>query len=218
MMRTSVNKEMNKVYSRRNRRKKKQYIKQLEDKITQLETKVESLTDQIYHYKLKVNSMLIGDEDDFKEFKECLEYAKTDFKKKLETCKDDSWRDDYQKVIDTLGPTGKRRQAVINNAFNAVIENIVPDGMKYLMYLCGGYHRRAEMKDYEKLLKLSKESALDILKTDMYDPADQILYENGSSVTVRMFLENHYDLIKDVKDYMIDIFSTLLSIKTKVFK
>ena len=63
-----LKKEMNKIYSRRNRRKKKEYIKELEQTVQELEAKVEKLTDQLYRYKLKVNSMVIGDENDFKDF------------------------------------------------------------------------------------------------------------------------------------------------------
>ena len=61
-------KEMNRIYSRKWRRKRKEYIKTLENKIEELELKVQRLTDQISYYKHRINSILIGDEEDFKDF------------------------------------------------------------------------------------------------------------------------------------------------------
>ena len=71
---------MNLIYSRRNRRKKKEYVKELEQTIQDLQAKVEQLTDKLNQYILKVHSMVIGEEDDFKDFVDYSQYAKTDFK------------------------------------------------------------------------------------------------------------------------------------------
>lgn len=208
-----LKKEMNKIYSRRNRRKKKEYVKQLENKILALEQKVEKLTDQLYQYKIKVNAMVIGDENDFKDYTDYLIYLKTDFKDLWETWKDGSWREKYQKVIEVLGPTGKWRQALIKNSFQSIIDNALPDGFKYIMQLASKLTGKATKKQYSKLFKMSNESALEALKSEEFDEADRILFHNNSSTKVREFLFAHQKKALQIKEEMTDTITKLLELR-----
>ena len=65
----SKKREINKLYCKNNRRKNKEYTKELESKIEFLEEKVEKLTQQLGEYRYKLNIMAIGGEKDYGDFK-----------------------------------------------------------------------------------------------------------------------------------------------------
>jgi len=203
---------MNKEYSRRNRRKKKEYVKELELKVEELQKKVEVLTDQIFKYRQKLNLIVIGGENDYNDFKDTGEYIKTGFKDLLENWNDDKWQEKYDNLVEKFGPTGEFRQSLIKNSIKSVIYNILPDGMKYLMLLTSHSTKKITAKMYERLLKMSKPSALDQLKGDKYEEADRILYGNNSGSKMKMFICNHHDEIERIKARITNIFNDLLKI------
>ena len=70
--------EINKAYCRNTRRKNKQYVKELEQKIEDLEAKVSYLSSQVDKYKHKLNIVAIGDEKDLSDFKTNEEFGRLD--------------------------------------------------------------------------------------------------------------------------------------------
>ena len=63
-----LNKEKNKYYSKLNRRRKKEYVAELEQKIEELEQRVLLLTDQLNLYKNKMFSLASGQEKEFTDY------------------------------------------------------------------------------------------------------------------------------------------------------
>lgn len=66
----------NRIYCRENRRKKKEYVNELESKIDFLEGEIVRLNNQIDKYKYKLNIVVIGEEKDFGEYTELQEYRR----------------------------------------------------------------------------------------------------------------------------------------------
>lgn len=75
----TLRKERNKVYSKASRRKKKEYVKILEDKISTLEAKVSELTDQLKTYKNKIFAFAAGYERDYEEANQTKAYYDGEF-------------------------------------------------------------------------------------------------------------------------------------------
>ena len=76
-------KERNKFYSKASRRKHKEYVKELENKIESLEAKIINLNEQIDFYKNKQFSLASGIESDFTEFMNARHFFRNDFIQEL---------------------------------------------------------------------------------------------------------------------------------------
>ena len=123
----------------------------------------------------------------------------------------------YHRVIEKIGPTGSARQALISNSFNSIFEYMIPDTMKYLLYLNGRFMGKATEKQYGKLMKLVKESALDRLKGDNFEESDRILYDSSSSVHVRNFILNNKDIITRVHTKIKQAIDRLLKVRQDTY-
>ena len=73
---TTRKKMQNRIACKQNRRKNKEYVKHLEEKVEKLEDKVKYLTKELEKYKHKVNAIAIGDEKDVCEFAQIQYYLR----------------------------------------------------------------------------------------------------------------------------------------------
>jgi len=80
----TLRKERNKIYSQTNRRKKKEYVHILENKVEELERKVIELTDQLRVYKNKVIALESGFDRDYEDLKQTKAYFEGEFLEYLE--------------------------------------------------------------------------------------------------------------------------------------
>jgi len=95
-----------------NRRRKKEYIKVLEEKVVKLETKILTLNDEISVYKHKMFSIACGGETHFTDF----EKLRDTWRYKIEDMTKPKQNNDFQRfeeVKDAFGPMGTARRLMI---------------------------------------------------------------------------------------------------------
>ena len=80
--------QQNRIYCKENRRKKKEYVKELENKIQNLEKEIVRLNGLVDTYKYKIGVHMIGEERDLDEFIQMQEQQIIKISKKLEEGKD----------------------------------------------------------------------------------------------------------------------------------
>ena len=80
--------QQNRIYWKENRRKKKEYVKELENKIQNLEKEIVRLNGLVDTYKYKIGVHMIGEERDLDEFIQMQEQQIIKISKKLEEGKD----------------------------------------------------------------------------------------------------------------------------------
>lgn len=78
----------NNYYCKVSRRKKKEYVTELESKIEDLEAQVAQLNQKISMLQCKISSFAIGDEKDFKELHDIQNYSREIALRELENEKD----------------------------------------------------------------------------------------------------------------------------------
>jgi TolA-binding protein len=118
------------------RRRKKDYTKQLEEKVESLEAQIQQLNRKIDNLKIKLNLKLIGEEREFKEAEDTNVMFREDMLKTVEKQEDDQQKNqEFFKLLKhyhTLqGPVGADRIKVIKKATRFIIENLIPDGLRY---------------------------------------------------------------------------------------
>lgn len=155
----TLKKERNKEYSRINRRKKKEYVKILENKVNELENKVQQLTEQLKIEKSKVFALRTGYERDYEDMKETQAYFDTEFLDYLETCQDcEKGREKMKQLCELHGPGGEDRQKMIKQRFKSIIDNIMPPQTQCFLHLFSESSAATDYQ-YERLFRLSKLSA-----------------------------------------------------------
>jgi predicted RNase H-like nuclease (RuvC/YqgF family) len=114
----------NRIYCRQNRRKKKEYVHELENKIEHLEKQITNLSSQIDKYKYKLNIAAIGEERDFGEYNELQEYRRQTTIKSLEEGKDEKeLKKNIADFAKFAGLASSDRQKLIKAAIRVVIDN-----------------------------------------------------------------------------------------------
>jgi SepF-like predicted cell division protein (DUF552 family) len=129
----SKKREINKLYCKNNRRKNKEYTKELEEKVELLQKQVIRLTDQLDKYKYKLSINAIGQEKDLIDFKNFQEQGRILLLNEAKIGKSD--QEIKQKISQlgkTVGTSGSDRQKIIKAAVKVIIENIIPERMRIL--------------------------------------------------------------------------------------
>uniref|UniRef100_A0A7S3J6G8 BZIP domain-containing protein n=1 Tax=Euplotes harpa TaxID=151035 RepID=A0A7S3J6G8_9SPIT len=100
------------------RRRKKDYVKQLEDKVDQLESQIIELNRRIEQYKIKLSLKEIGEEREVKESEDLQDLLRIDMKNVVQNEKEESRQNDtFFKLLkhyhSLQGPVGVDRIKLI---------------------------------------------------------------------------------------------------------
>jgi len=162
----------------------KEYIKSLEDKVEKLESQVCYLSDQLNKYKFKVNMSAIGEDKDLLEIREIHEYGT---KELIQSLKDGSDQKDLREKIRNLGwqvgTAGDARQRLLKSTTRLIIENIVPERVRWLFKIWD-MQANYTPKEYEELWKMKKKHAENLLQSDKYNENDRMHYAWGVKYNV----------------------------------
>lgn len=103
----------NKYYALQNRRRKKEYVKELEDKVEELESKILSLNDELSVYKNKMLSLASGGDIHFTDFENYREV----FRNKVENLTSKTEAKEgfkkFEEIKDSFGPMGTARRKML---------------------------------------------------------------------------------------------------------
>jgi len=150
-------KARNKRLAKESRQRKGTYIKTLEQKVFELEDKIINLTEKLEDFKKKVSLLEINDRRGYETLSSAQEYWHDQMSAAL---KDKSSSKSHLKDIveyfnSTLGVAGCDRKKVLMNATKVVIENLVPQSIKVLLF-CNKHKLVASDKQLETLRTSSK--------------------------------------------------------------
>ena len=133
----SSRREKNKEYAKLNRRRKKEYTLELEQKVERLETEVARLNSEIKNLQshtsyLNNHNMPLFDPKIQKEFEDLDNYRRkgliSDLKNKLIDI-----GNRFKYFSDIIGPAASERQNLIKAAFKTIFDSVLPNPMKLMM-------------------------------------------------------------------------------------
>lgn len=185
----------NRIYCRENRRKKKEYVNELESKIDFLEGEIVRLNNQIDKYRHKLNIVVIGEEKDFGEYTELQECRRQNAIKSLEEGRD---KEELKKNISDFakfaGCVSNDRQRLIKAAFRVVIDNLVPNRVRVLLNLTN-VQNELDLAAVKRLFRMNKQQFEVEMKDPRYCEIDRLHYYMGLDA------EAHYKVRKTCKEF-----------------
>lgn len=132
----SRRKLQNRKYCKENRRKKKEYVTELESTVEKLEDEIVRLNNLIDKYRFKIGVHVIGEEKDFKEYNELQEFRRQHAIKSLEEGRDkDTLQRNIKEFSRFAGIAANDRKKLIKAAIRVIIDNLVPNRMRILLNL-----------------------------------------------------------------------------------
>ncbi|CAI2375090.1 unnamed protein product [Moneuplotes crassus] len=209
--------EKNKFYAMQNRRRKKEYIKELESKVETLQQKVADLNDKLDMYKNKMFSIACGGEAHFTDFESLRETWRYKIEDLVNSKEQKDHFKTFEEIKDSFGPMGTARRLMLKKCFRTVIENLVPDHIKLVMFLAPKLSSISD-EEYDKLFALPKPAALHKLKTEAFSDADKSLYDIGIRGNLRKVFTMRSSLLSDIKTNMKTLVRQLILIQNQIFK
>lgn len=152
---TQARRERNRQSARESRRRKKNFVETLEDRVRELEAEVKRQRIIIENQK---NIAKMTRYSQFESINQLLQGRKLGYEKLHYLLENKSSNDDIENQIDALnvrhGSFGKERKILINSFFKNVIDNVLPNYAKYLMHAAEIVEEHEEDR-VEKLKKYS---------------------------------------------------------------
>lgn len=172
----SKKREANKLYCKNTRRKNKEYTKQLEARIDELEDKVANLTSMVEKYKFKLHMMSIGEDKDLRDFKVMEEIGRIELVGSLYNGTHSSHlKDKISELSKKSGSAGTDRQKLIKTAFKLIIENLVPDRMRILFNIVKE-ESSSTYEDYKRLYSMNRKKFEMEMQDPKYNEIDRFHY------------------------------------------
>jgi len=212
-----VGRKNNKFYAMQNRRRKKEYVKELEEKVQNLENTIVDLNNEIAVYKHKMFSIAWGGEAHFTDFESLREAWRYRIEEMTQNKEKENGFKQFEEVKDAFGPMGSARRLMIKKWFRTIIENLVPNHIKLVMSIAPNLST-IEDEEYDKLFSLPKPAAYHKLKTEEYTEADKTIYEIGIRGNLRKAFRIRSSLLKDVKSQMKYLVNHLIMIQNRIFQ
>ena len=163
---TQARRERNRRSAQESRRRKKNFVKTLEEKVRELETEVKrqriviesqrNIAKMTKNLQMESLSQLVTGRQ--------MQYEKLHFLLQNSTS-----NDDIENQIDALnirhGSFGKERKILLNSFFKNVVDNMLPNYAKYLMHAAANLEEKDEDR-VEKLKKFSKYQLNELMEDD----------------------------------------------------
>lgn len=132
----SFRKTRNKRLAKESRMRKVGYIQSLEQKVSELENKIIALNERLESYRKKISHLEIDDKRGHENLSTAQDYWHTQVSETLKkkSTSESHLKDIVDYFIATLGIAGSDRKKVIKNAIRVIIDNIVPESVKVLLY------------------------------------------------------------------------------------
>jgi hypothetical protein len=207
-------KEQNKYYAKLNRRRKKEYTVELENKIWSLEKENSKLKEKIGNLEAEIMKHTL-DNKVLDTYKELEDYTKNGLVKDLSnTIIEADSR--FRYFSDLVGPAAFDRQKVIKTTFGVIIDSILPSPMKQMISLqIEG--TAATQKDYERVFNYkSKYSAYADLKNPKFGEIDRVFYEIGIDPKTRGKLLAISPKIAEFKASLQEVVYELIRLRNKL--
>lgn len=172
------------------------YIKCLEEKIEQLEAKVEYLSSEIDKYRYRINMMAIGGSKDLIDFKELEEHGRDMFLRELKKGNlNEKLIGKFKNIENLVGSAGSDRQNLIKAAIRVIIENILPARQRitFAMYRQGTH---LSYEEYRKLFELDEKSYQIEVQDPRYTELDKLRYETRFNPKCYKKYETHAEVTK----------------------
>lgn len=175
---------------RESRRRKKQYVVELENKVDYLEEKVGYLNEEIGNMKKKMFMMASGLEVTFKDYMDNYKELSTRIiahKYLNEDNKGSDFFDVIKHFEEETRPQGIMHTKIFRSLMKNIFEHIVPDFGKLFVSFSSNISD-ASSSQYSKLFEMTKQTALAKLREPMFNEIDKILYETDVSADLREHL------------------------------
>jgi hypothetical protein len=184
-------KTRNKRLAKESRNRKTVYIKSLEAKISNLESKIISLNEKVESYRKKISHLEINDGRGHENLSSAQEYWHNDMAKILKD-KSKNKNLSMDKIVNyfvsTLGVIGSDRTKVIKNAVKVIIDNIVPESCKVLLFI-NRYKLTATDKQLETLKTSSKYKYEELMVENKFGIVEEVFTKVNITKQQRKFLK-----------------------------
>lgn len=163
---TQARRERNRESARQSRKRKKNFVQSLEEKVRELEAEVKRQRIIIESQKSMARMTKYSQVESMTQL---IEGRKMQYEKLHYLLENESSHDDIENQIDVLnirhGSFGKERKILLNSFFKNAIDNMLPDYAKYLMHASEIVEEREEDR-VEKLKKYSKYQLTELMEND----------------------------------------------------
>ena len=208
----SLRKERNKEYSRINRKRKKEYVSVLESRVSELEDKVTSLSEQLLHYKNKVAALTSGYERDYSE---SSTYFDNDFIEFLRTASPKDGGARFKEVCSVYGPNGEDRIKLLKFHFKHIIDILLPDSLRCFMALLRE-ESKATDEEYDQITKMNRISAISELHDPKFSLSDKVFYEIGVCTTSRNGMMKHCPAVQKYLKIYHEVVHEIINMRNRI--
>ena len=216
--------EKNRESARESRKRKKNYIEQLEGRADELQAQVDELKRQMEVYKEKEKMVYLNQIDSV----DTLLQGRQILIKQLESSVTNEEFSSINSILAAIreksGSFGSERKNIVNDLFRRIIEVQVPSLVKYLFWSAENnkgifnnkFLEEAIKEGSQRKKKYSKYQIEEMRLSEQIDEWDEINYELNLSVDQYMILKREQDFVTGQKKKFNNLFDQLLQIKNKL--
>ncbi|CAI2363943.1 unnamed protein product [Moneuplotes crassus] len=211
-------KTRNKRLAKESRARKGNYVKTLENKVQELEQRVVMLNEKLENFKKKISYLEIGDKRGYHNITEAQDYWHNQLSDALTNpqTSPDHLKDIVEYFLNTLGVAGSDRKKVIKNAIRVIIDNLLPETVKTLIY-CNKKDPIANDKQLDSLRVASKYKYEEMMADNGFGIVEECLTKANINKEQRPIIKNYCRHLTEVRHYYQDIVNSTLALRKKIF-
>mmetsp|Transcript_16797 Transcript_16797/g.14735 ORF Transcript_16797/g.14735 Transcript_16797/m.14735 type:complete len:213 (-) Transcript_16797:278-916(-) len=184
------NREKQKEYARMNRRRKKEYVKELESKIKTLEEELERVNYELWKTKNESVSLASGLKTSAMDVLKAQRFLRDKIKSTDYGEDPNTNFDELKEIIESVLPKGEVRIYQHKHHFRVIMDGIFINPERLLIFFSQNISNQSK-KAYKQLLKDNKPKALEKLQKGDFTEGDKAMYEAGLSPDFRKQVKIH---------------------------
>lgn len=212
-------KTRNKRLAKESRNRKFNYIKSLEDKITELENKVVMLNEKLETYQKKIAHLEIKDTRGHENLGSAQDYWHNQVSEALKgkSTSKEHLKDIVDYFVATLGVAGSDRKRVIKNAIKVLLDNLVPESWKVLLFI-NKHQIKASDKQLETLRTSSKYKFDELMREHDFGIVEEILTKVDVQKHQRPIVKDYWAKLTGVRRLYREIVHDIWKLPTKIYE